>query len=75
MMMQNDSVNPTWQNEMMNRLVSTKEPLYYTVSQKNVTVLSHYNSNLHELILIIFGINITEKIGNEKVLYFHTLPN
>jgi len=33
---------------------------------KNVTTVSHYNSDIHESISIIFGINV----GNQKVLYF-----
>ena len=34
--------------------------MIYTVSQ-NVTTLSHYNSDIHESILIICGKNVTEK--------------
>jgi len=40
-----------------------------TVSPQNVTTLSLCNS---ELILIIFGTNVIEKVGNQKVLYFPT---
>jgi len=48
----------------------------YTVFQKqNVTTLSHNNSDIHELILIICGTNVTEKVSNHKVLYFPTSPN
>jgi len=46
-----------------------------TPKLKNVTVLSHYNSNTHESILIIFNINVAEKMHNQKVLYFPTSPN
>jgi len=45
------------------------------VSPKNVTTLSRYRSNPHESILIIVGTNISEKVGNQKVLYFPTPPN
>ena len=41
---------------------------------KNVTSLSHYNSDIHESILIIFGLDVTEKVGNQKILYFCTSP-
>ena len=39
---------------------------------QNVTTLSRYNSDIRESILIIFGINITEKVDNQNVLYFPT---
>jgi len=38
---------------------------------KNVTTLSRYNSDKHELILIIFGTNVTEKVGNQSTLFSH----
>jgi len=30
---------------------------------------------MHESILIIFGTNVTEKVGNQKILYFPTASN
>ena len=42
---------------------------------KNVTTLSRYNSDVHESILIIFGINVIENVDNQKVLYFPSSPN
>jgi len=36
---------------------------------KNVTTLSCYNCDIHESVLIICGANVTEKVGNQKVLY------
>ena len=42
---------------------------------KNVTTLFCYNSDILELMLIIFGINVTEKVGNQKVLYYPTSLN
>ena len=33
-----------------------------------------YNSDMHELLLIIFGRSVTEKVRNPKVLYFPTSP-
>jgi len=51
-----------------------KNLLKYTVS-KNITNLSRYNSDVHESILIIFGTSVTEKAGNQMVLYFLTSSN
>ena len=45
----------------------------HTLSQKTVsqlTQLTCYNLDTHGLITIIFGINVTEKVGNQNVLYF-----
>jgi len=42
----------------------------HCVSEKNVTTLSCYNFNVHELILIIFGRNITKKVSNQEMFYF-----
>ena len=46
----------------------------YTVS-KNVNTLSHGNADKRESILTIFGVNITEKVSNQKILYFPTSAN
>jgi len=46
-----------------------------TLCPKNVTTLSCYNSDTHELISIMFGISVIEEVGNEKVLYFPTHLN
>ena len=45
------------------------------MSQKNVPPLPCYNLDIHGLITIIFGISVTEKIGNQNVLYFPTSPD
>ena len=37
-----------------------------------VSPLSRYNSDMPESTLISFDRNVTEKIGNQKVLYFST---
>jgi len=42
----------------------------HCVSEKNVTTLSCYNFDKHESILIVFGKNVTEKVSNQKTLYF-----
>jgi len=39
-----------------------------TLCPKNVTTLYRYNSDTYESILIIFGINVTEKVGNQEIL-------
>jgi len=36
------------------------------VSQKNVSPLACYNFDTHEWILIFFGRNVTDKVGNQK---------
>ena len=46
----------------------------HCVSKKIPDVFS-YNSRTHCRIFIIFGRNIIEKVGNQKVLYFPTSPH
>ena len=46
----------------------------YTVSQKNVPFLACYYFDAHEWILLFFGRNVTDKVGNQKMLYY-TTPN
>jgi len=48
---------------------------YYTVSLKNVLPLACYNFDAHEWILILFGRNVTDKVGNQKTLYYATSSN
>ena len=43
--------------------------------KKNMPDVFSYNSRKHYRIFIIFGRNITEKVGNQKMLYFPTSPN
>jgi len=43
--------------------------------QKNVPPLACYNFDAHEWILIFFGTNVTDKVGNQKTLYYATLNN
>jgi len=40
----------------------------YTLCIKYVTSLHHYNSDIRESTLTIFGTNVIEKVGNQKVL-------
>jgi len=51
------------------------QPTVYTVSQKNVLPLACYNFDTHELILVFFGRNVTDKVGNQKTLYCATSNN
>jgi len=44
--------------------------LLYTVSQNNVPPLACCNFDTHEWILIFFGRNVTDKVGNQKTLYY-----
>ena len=37
---------------------------------KNVPPLACYNFDTHERILIFFGRNVTDKVGNQKTLYY-----
>jgi len=39
---------------------------------KNVPPLACYNFETHEWILIFFGGNVTDKVGNQKTLYYAT---
>ena len=50
-------------------------PTLYTVSQKNAPPLACYTFDAHEWILIFFGINVTDKVGNQKTLYYATSNN
>ena len=43
--------------------------------KKNVPRLACYNFDTHEWILILFGRNVTDKVGNQKTLYCATLNN
>ena len=45
------------------------------MSQKNVPPLTCYNPDIHGSIMIIFGTRVTEKVGNQNILYFPTSPN
>jgi len=42
---------------------------------KYISDVFNYNSRKHCRIFIIFGRNITEKVGNQKMLYFLTSHN
>jgi len=49
-------------------------PYIHRVSKKNVPPLACYNYDAYEWILILFGRNVTDKVGNQKTLYYVT-PN
>jgi len=46
----------------------------YTVS-KNVPPLACYNFDAYQWILIFFGRNVTNKVGNQRTLYYATSSN
>jgi len=45
---------------------------FYTVYQKNVPPLACYNFDAHKWILIFFGRNVPDELGNQKTLYYAT---
>jgi len=45
------------------------------MSQKNVPPLACYNFDAHGWILIFCGRNVTNKVGNQKMLYYATSNN
>jgi len=49
--------------------------LVNTPCLKNVLPLACYNLDTHEWILIFFGRNVTDKVGNQKTLYYATSNN
>ena len=48
---------------------------YYRGVSKNVPPLACYNFDAHERVLIFFGRNVTDKVGNQKTLYYVTSNN
>jgi len=48
---------------------------HWSMSQKNVPPLACYNFDTHEWILIFFGRNVMDKVGNQKTLYYATSNN
>jgi len=42
---------------------------------ENVPPLACYNFDTHEWILIFFGGNVTDEVGNQKTLYYATSNN
>jgi len=47
----------------------------YTMSQQSVSPLASYNFDAHEWILIFSGRNVTDKVGNQKTLFYTTSNN
>jgi len=46
--------------------------IQYALCAKNVTTLYRYNFDTHELVLIILGTNVTEKVSSQQMFYFPT---
>ena len=55
--------------------ICVNKNLDYTVSQKNVPSMACYNFDIHEQILIFFGRNVTNKVGNQRVLSYASSNN
>jgi len=56
-------------------LVVTKFRRNYTVSHKKSQLFACYNSETCERILIFIGRNVTDKVSNQKTLYYATSSN
>jgi len=54
---------------------SSYQPKMIKMLSQKVTTLSSYNFDVYESIWTISGINITEKISNQQMLYFLTSTN
>ena len=70
-----DNRTPVVKRDVMqlNIVTGQTQPVWlwiYTVFQKNVPPLACYNFDAHEWILIFFGRNVTDKVGNQKTLYY-----
>ena len=57
------------------RLFITINDMYTPCLKKTVPPLACYNLDIHSSITIIFGTSVTEKVGNQNLLYFPTSPN
>jgi len=58
------------------RMLYCMDIYIYSVSQKkDVPPLACYNFDAREWILIFFGRNVTDKVGNQKPLYYSTSSN
>jgi len=58
----------------INTNVYCSRNINYTVS-KNVPPMACYNFETHEQILIFFGTSVTDKVNNQKALYYATSNN
>jgi len=54
--------------------VCRRQAAVYTMSRKNVPPFTCYNLDIHSSVMIIFDTWITEKVGNQSVLYFPISP-
>jgi len=64
-----------WRNRLL--LVLTNQRLIRNIHRvsKNVPHLACYTFDAHEWILIFFGRNVTDKVGNQKTFYYATSNN
>jgi len=47
---------------------------FYTVSKNDINI-AHYNFNAHQLILVIFGRDVAERVCCRTVICYPTTPN
>ena len=64
----------TWPSHVPHSHITSIVIYIHRVS-KNVPPLPCYNFDAHEWILIFFGRNVTNKVGNQKTLYYATSNN
>jgi len=59
------------------QLVNFELPILYIIHcvSKNVPPLACYSFDAHEWILIFFGRNVTDKVGDQKTFYYATSNN
>jgi len=60
---------------LCNKSFSDSRSLQLHRVSKNVPPLTCCSLYIHGSIAIIFGINVAEKVGNQRVLYLPTSPN
>ena len=49
--------------------------IWDTVSQKHDTGVAHYNFNAHQLIFVIFGSDVAERVWYQTVICYPISPN
>ena len=77
----NDAFARVYNNLLIHLLLYTSAlltcclPFFLHCVSDNIPDVFSYNSRKHCKIFIIFDRNITEKVGNQKMLYFPTSSN
>jgi len=79
----NDAFAPVYNNLLLHEYIYYFTPVHFnllfalfsTLCLKNIADVFSCNSQKHYRIFIIFGRNITEKVGNQKIPYFPISPS